>query len=121
MKNIQVFFSGIGHAMSRRSVYCAVLALAAAVLAGCVSEKKYNSLFEAEQACKEWAIKAIQKGTPTSPQNATANEMEHINRLKNPRFCKAETLTRQVIGLEYKGKIEDDPLLSGKALMHFRY
>ena len=119
--NFQTPFGRLCQAMAFKSVHFTILVLAATALAGCVPEKKYNSLLEAEQACKEWAIKASQNGTPTYHQNAMANEREHINRMKNPRHCNAETLTRQVIGLEYKGKIEADPLLSDKALMHFRY
>ena len=121
MNNSVQSYANAGVAKFLKFVHCTVLLLAVTALAGCVPEKKYNSLFEAEQACIEWTIKAIQKGMPTYPQNATASEMEHINRLKNPRHCNAETLTRQVIGLEYKGKMESDPLLSAKALMHFRY
>ena len=121
MKNIKVFFCGIAQAMTIRSVPCAFLILATTAIMGCAPEKKYSSLLEAEQACKEWAIKAIRKSQLNYPQNESVYEMGHINRINNPRSCNAETLTRQVIGLEYKGKIEADPLLSDKALMHFRY
>ena len=121
MNNSVQSYANAGQAIFLKFVHCTVPLLAVAALAGCVPEKKYNSFLEAEQACKEWAIKAIRKSQLNYPQNANVSEMEHINRINNPRSCNAETLTRQVIGLEYKGKIDADPLLSNKALMHFRY
>jgi hypothetical protein len=121
MNNSVQSYANAGQSIFIEIFHYTVPLLTVTALAGCVAEMKYNSLLEAEQACKEWAIKAIRKSQLNYPQNASVNEMEHINRINNPRSCNAETLTRQVIGLEYKGKIEADPLLSDKALMHFRY
>jgi len=48
IKNFQTSFGRLGQAMALKTVYFSILVLAATALAGCVPEKKYNSLLEAE-------------------------------------------------------------------------
>jgi len=97
-----------------------LLGMAVALLSGCQASR-YSSLLEAQQACEVWARVTNGKSKLTYPKDATNDEIEHINNLHHPRHCEVETLTRQVIGLEYEGKMGADPLLSHKASAHYRY
>lgn len=94
--------------------------MAITLLSGC-QVSRYSSLLEAQQACEAWAKVTNAKSKLTYPKDATNDEIEHINNLDHPRHCEVEILTRQVIGLEYKGKMGADPLLSHKASAHYRY
>ncbi len=87
---------------------------------GC-QQARYNSQLKAMQACTAWALEAKGRVKLTYPKGAANSKMEHINRLIDPRYCQDETTTRQVIGLEYKGKIESNSLLEHKASKHYRY